>query len=183
MLYGKLLRELADHAGGGAPDEVMLPGDPVDGVQVIGSGNGERDMVAWWAGTMPSSSWVSRSAVWIKSRSSGSCLPPGKLICPAWWRRCGLRRVSSSCRPSARSTSGSSTAAGLSPATVSRWAGAGRCNKKRVSSSARSISILLRSSCCDPFCQVFNAVCPAAAECGPPCHRFPDIRRPRRSRQ
>ena len=39
------------------------------------------------AASTPISSRVSRSAAATASASSGSSAPPGKLTCPAWWRR------------------------------------------------------------------------------------------------
>ena len=61
-----------------------------------------------------------RSAVAAGLPSSGSLRPPGKLIWPAWSRRWSVRRVSSTLRPWSRCTSGTSTAAALSPPAVSR---------------------------------------------------------------
>ena len=45
------------------------------------------------------------------ARRSGSMRPPGKLTCPAWWRKPSVRRVSSTCLPSLRVTRPTSTAA------------------------------------------------------------------------
>ncbi len=40
-----MLGQLADHAGGGAPDEGVAPGDPVDGVVSARSRQGEGDVM------------------------------------------------------------------------------------------------------------------------------------------
>ncbi len=58
----------------------------------------------------PSSSRISRSAVWSGVASSGSRAPPGNETCPACRRRCAGRRVKSSRGSSPRSTKGASTA-------------------------------------------------------------------------
>ena len=46
MLSCEVPSQLVDHAGGGPPDKVLLPGDPVDGVLFSASGKGQGDVVA-----------------------------------------------------------------------------------------------------------------------------------------
>lgn len=64
-----------------------------------------------WDGSIPISSSTSLNAVFTNWPSSGSYLPPGKLICPGWWRKCIARLVKITCKPCSLSTKPINTAA------------------------------------------------------------------------
>ena len=64
---------------------------------------------------IPNSSFVSRSAVAIRSRSSSSTIPPGNAMCPLWVSTVSVRRVSNRWVSPWMDTIGTRTAAGISP--------------------------------------------------------------------